>query len=124
MRILEAPGARSIPLICAGRGIRTSALTDGMRLLAVTTDGTRESGEYDIPCSDVPAGSAVVPLAGRVAVRSRGGVKISRCRIWGGFRLPQGALGVPDPRSQQPGSPGLQDSRPQQFDRPVTVAEC
>ena len=49
-------------------------------------------------------------------------VKILSAGIWGGFRLPQGALGVLDPLSQQPGLPGLQDSDPQQFDRPVAVA--
>ena len=66
------------------------------------------------------SGNAV--SAGRVAVGSRGGVKILSAGIWGGFCLPQGALGVLDPLSQQPGLPGLQDSGPQQFDRPVAVA--
>ena len=44
-----------------------------------------------------PPGGAVTLSVGRVAVGSPAGVKVRSAGIWGGFRLPQGALGVLDP---------------------------
>ena len=88
---------------------------------------TRESGEYEIPGSGVhlwqlPPGGVVTLLADGAAVRPAGGVL--GAGIWGSFRLLQGALGVLDPPSQQPGFPRLHDSGPEQVDRPVAVAGC